>query len=146
MAARGFTEIGGVQFKLPAKWEAVLAEDEDGAAAELQSPGVTFGIVGSYDPAIAPETLVDQALTLLGEEHDSLETEKIKEKTWKAGGVGVEACFMSLDMVSYAWLRSWRVGEADDARTVFVFLQGIEPELDLGRTAFKSICKSLEAA
>ena len=140
------TEIGGIRFKLPPRWTAELAEDEDGAAAELQSPSVTFGIVGAYDPAIPPETLVDQALTLLGEEHDSLESEKLLDKTWKSGGVGVEACFMSLDMVSYAWLRSWRVGAGEEARTVFVFLQGIEPEADPSRKAFAAICKSVVAA
>lgn len=128
-----------VQFAYPVSWTREVDESDDGVAVTLQSPGVTFAIVGIYHAELDPEDLVEQAVESLREEHPSLEVEEVLGKS-KGEHVEMEAIFISLDVVSYCWLRSWRLAEA----SLLVMVQSIEPEAKTGKAIFNAICRSVE--
>ena len=100
--------LGDATFEHPADWSLETSLAEDGWSAELHSPGVSFGIVGAYGPSAVPEELIAESIDSLQEEHEGLEIEPLEDPDWHGGGSGVELVFLSLDTVSYCWVRSWR--------------------------------------
>lgn len=129
-----------VQFAYPMNWTREVDDSDEGVAVTLQSPGVTFAIVGIYPAELDPEDLVEQAVESLRDEHPSLEVEEVLGKL-KGEHVEMEAIFISLDVVSYCWLRSWRLAET----SLLVMVQSIEPEAKMGKAIFQAICRSVES-
>ena len=138
----GWFEGDCVRFAYPSNWTQETERGGDGTTVSLQSAGVTFAIVGVYDHRQTPDELLEQAIDTLREEHPALELEPLEDDE-DAGPdedrLGAELLFLSLDMLSYCWLESWRAGD----RTVLVMMQSIEPESRLGRAVFRAICRSL---
>lgn len=131
--------IGNLRFSYPSNWSCAPEESEEGVTLSLQSPGVSFALVASYSSELEPDDLIDQALETLREEHPGLEEEETYDPAWHESSL-MEVAFISLDTVSYCWMRSWRVGES----TLFVMLQSIEKEAKTARLVFQAICKSFE--
>src|SRR5262245_21007405 len=117
-------ELDGVRFIHPPGWTREVEHSEDGLLCSMQSTGVTFGIVGVYPKGADPDDLVEQALDSLRQEHPSLEADEWDESDPNDPVQTIEAVFMSLDMVSYCWIRAWEVGD----RLVLAMVQSIEPE------------------
>lgn len=124
----------------PREWEVQVEQNEEGVSAFLQSPGVSFGVVGNYSRDNDPEDLVEQILDSVREEHPGLELEpmEVDERNFPQG-VGVEGMFMTLDTVAYCWVRSWRSAD----RSVVVFLQCVERESADSEEIFHLICRSI---
>lgn len=133
-------EAGPIRFAYPSNWRSEPADSEDGLCFYLQSPGVTFGIFGVYPEEMEPEDLIEQAVETLREEHPSLEVEETFDAEWPDSSL-LEAVFMSLDTVSYCWLRSWRAEE----HTLFVLVQSIDAESKASEAIFQAICRSVTA-
>jgi len=135
-------ELDGVRFIHPPGWTREVEQSEDGVLCSMQSTGVTFAIVGIYPNGGDPDDLVEQALDSLRQEHPSLEVDDWDESDPDDPIQTLEAVFMSLDMVSYCWIRAWNVGE----RTVLAMVQSIEPESERGRLVFRALCQSMQPA
>jgi hypothetical protein len=135
-------EFDGVQFIAPPGWTREVEHSEDGVLCSMQSTGVTFAIVGIYPQGGDPDDLVEEALDSLRQEHPSLEVDDWDESDPDDPIQTLEAVFMSLDMVSYCWIRAWEVGE----RTVLTMVQSIEPEAERGRLVFRALCQSMQSA
>ena len=134
-------EIGPVQFAYPLGWQAEATPCEEGASVFLQSSGATFAIVGAYSGQQEPLDLVQQSLESLREEHPGLEAEEmLGQEEFFPDSSGVEALFFSLDVLSYCWIRSWRIGRT----SVVVLLQSTEPESHGRRLLFDAICRSVQ--
>lgn len=131
-----------VRFAYPANWTSEVDDSEEGKAITLQSQGVSFAVVGIYPDAMEPAELVDQVIESLREEHAGLEVDE-PEEDWHdmPDAIAAEALFISLDMVSYCWVRSWRVA----GQTLLVFVQSIEPESKMAQGVFNAICRSFVA-
>ena len=144
MADQGITtiELDGVRFIHPPGWAREVEHSEDGLICSLQSSGVTFALVGIYSEDDDPDDLVELALDSLRQEHPSLEVDDWDEAEIDDPVQTLEAVFMSLDTVSYCWLRAWRVGR----RTVLVMVQSVEPEAERGRLVFRALCQSMQPA
>jgi hypothetical protein len=134
-------ELDGVRFIAPPGWSREIEHSEDGVLCSMQSTGVTFAIVGIYPDGGDPDDLVEEALDSLRQEHPSLEVDDWDESDPEDPIQTLEAVFMSLDMVSYCWLRAWEVG----ARMVLVMVQSIEPEAERGRLVFRALCQSMQS-
>ena len=134
-------ELDGVQFIAPPGWTREVEHSEDGILCSMQSTGVTFAIVGIYPKGGDPDDLVEEALDSLRQEHPSLEVDDWDESDPNDPIQTLEAVFMSLDMVSYCWIRAWEVGE----RTVLAMVQSIEPEAERGRLVFRALCQSMQS-
>lgn len=134
-------ELDGVQFIAPPGWTREIEHSEDGVLCSMQSTGVTFAIVGVYPKGSDPDDLVEEALDSLRQEHPSLEVDDWDESDPNDPVQTLEAVFMSLDMVSYCWIRAWDVGE----RTVLTMVQSIEPEAERGRLVFRALCQSMQS-
>lgn len=130
-------EAGSIRFAFPADWAVEETRAEEGTSVTAQSNAVTFAIIGVYSDQLNPGDLVDQAVESLREEHRDLEVEETDETEWD-DGAAAEALFFSLDFLTYCWIRSGRIGPS----TFFVFLQTVEPELEIGRAALEAICRS----
>lgn len=136
------TYVGaGITFAYPTNWQLEEIPSTEGASISLQSPGVSFAIVGVYDADVDPTNVVEEALASLREEHPALEAEELFEDEWP-DGVTFEALFFSLDMVSYCWLHGWRLQD----HTIFVMVQSIQPESDRGMAVFRALCRSIQPA
>jgi len=133
-------ELDGVRFIHPPGWTREVEHSDDGLICSLQSTGVTFALVGVYPAGVDADELLEQALDSLREEHPSLEAEEWDESDPDDPIQTLEAVFMSLDMLSYCWLRAWEVGP----RTVLAMVQSVEPEAERGRLVFRALCQSME--
>jgi hypothetical protein len=135
-------ELDGVRFVAPPGWSREVEHSEDGVVCSMQSTGVSFALVGIYPSDRDPDDVVEQALDSLRQEHPTLEADEWDEADPDDPIQTIEAVFFSLDIVSYCWLRAWRVGE----RTVLAMVQSVEPESERGRLVFRAICQSTEPA
>ena len=135
-------ELGGVRFIHPPGWTREVEHSEEGLICSLQSTGVSFAIVGVYPVDSDPDDLLEQAIESLRLEHPGLEVDDWDEADPEDPISTLEAVFLSLDMVSYCWLRANRVG----SRTVLILVQSIEPEAERGRLVFRALCQSLGPA
>lgn len=131
-----------IRFVYPTSWTPEVEESDEGVSVVLQSPGVSFAILGVYPEEEDPADLIDQAVSSLSEEHPGLEREDVfeGEGDWR-DAAGAEITFMSIDTVSYAWLRSGRVG----GQSLLVFFQTIDPEAETTEAIFAAICRSVAA-
>lgn len=127
-----------LKFSYPANWTREVEESPDGLGVTLQSPGVSFAILGIYEETEDPQDLVEQAVDSLREEHPSLEVEEIFDEEFP-DATNVESMFISLDTVSYCWIRGWQTC----GHTLLVYLQSIERESATSREIFQAICKSV---
>jgi hypothetical protein len=135
-------ELDGVRFIHPPGWTREIELSEDGQICALQSTGVTFALVGVYPGGGDPDDMLEQALDSLRQEHPSLEVDDWDEADPEDPIQTLEAVFLSLDTVSYCWLRAWNVG----ARTVLTMVQSVEPEAERGRLIFRALCQSMQPA
>lgn len=140
MAATGMATFStrSIEFAHPANWRRSVEDVGDGAIIDLQSAGVTFALVNIFDASYSPEELVENALSVLREEHPGIEAEEQLDFE-KEDELEMECTFLSLDTVSYCWLRSWRIAD----RVVLVMVQTIEPEAKLSEPIFRAICRSI---
>lgn len=127
-----------LRFSYPASWSREVEETDDGLGITLQSPGVSFAILGIYEEDHDPDDLVEQAVDSLREEHPGLEVEEIFDEDFP-DGMFVEALFISLDTVSYCWIRGWQA----HGHSLLVYLQSVEKEADASRQVFQAICRSI---
>lgn len=132
-------ETDALRFCYPSNWTLEVDANDDGVAVTLQSPGVNFGIVGIYAETENPQDLVDQAVDSLRQEHPGLEVEDVFTGEWP-DNAAAEAVFLSLDTLSYCWLRSGRLA----GHTVLVMLQSVERESTIAQLVFDAICASVE--
>lgn len=130
-------QAGPLLFSYPANWRREVSDDDDMCSVFLQSPGVTFALVGVC-PDEDPQDMIDQAIETLREEHPGLECEDAEFEA----GPGIEAVFFSIDVLSYCWVRSWRMHDS----TIIVFMQTIEQESRGNREVFEAICRSVVEA
>lgn len=137
-------ETDSIRFAYPTNWQAESEANADGVTVTLQSQGISFAIVGVYANEYEPDDLMEQAVESLRNEHPTLEAEEDFDEEDASGeddtdAVAIEAVFYSLDMLTYCWLRSWRL----EGNSVLVMMQCIEPESKIGRAVFQAICRSL---
>lgn len=140
--ALAFFETDALRFAYPGHWQREVEESEDGCAITLQSAGVTFAIFGIYEESEEPEDLVEQVVESLREEHPGLEVDEVREDQPDVDSHSVEVLFISLDTVSYCWIRGWRAF----GHTLLLFMQSIEPESERSHAVFQAICKSVAPA
>jgi hypothetical protein len=137
MSLPGITvvELAGCQFACPADWAREVHETDEGWTVMLQSTGVSFGLVAVILEKLDGIDLMEQAVESLRDGHPGLEVEEIfdgEHEIW-------EVLFISLDMVSYAWITAREIED----HSVLIMVQSIEPESERGRTVFDAICRSL---
>jgi hypothetical protein len=135
-------ELDGLRFIAPPGWTREVEHSEEGVVCSMQSTGVSFALVGVYPSNRDPDDVVEQALDSLRQEHPTLEADEWDEADPEDPIQTIEAVFLSLDVVSYCWLRAWRVG----SRTALAMVQSVEPEAERGRLVFRAICQSMESA
>lgn len=134
-------QSGTIRFSHPSNWTREVDRNDDGVTITLQSPGVSFALVAIYPRAEEPGDLIEEAIETLREEHPSLEVEDFPSDDWE-DAAAAEVCFFSLDVVSYCWLRSGRVGDS----TLLVLLQSADPEAEQAEALFQAMCRSVSAA
>lgn len=131
-------EVGSIRFAYPANWTREVEESDEGVSISLQSPAISFALVGVFEPDRDPEFLLEQAVDSLREEHPGLELEELDGGDWD-DACGAEAVFMSIDTVSFCWIRSGRVAD----QSLLVLMQSVEPESDGSFALFEAICRSV---
>ena len=123
-------DSGRVRFLFPSNWTAEFGESEDGTSYTLQSPDVTFAVVGAFSSEQDPDELLEATIETFREEHPDLEVEEMDDP------LAVELAFFSLDALTYVWIKSWQLED----QTVLVMVQTIEPERELSYRIFEGIC------
>lgn len=136
-------ELDTVSVAYPDGWTPDVQTGGEGSSVYLQSPAVSFGIVGVYSPEEDPQGIVEQVSDSVRAEHPGLELEPMdNDEDQFPDGVAIEGMFMTLDTVAYCWIRCWRIGN----RCVLVYVQTVEPESADSEEVFHQLCESLGTA
>lgn len=128
------------QFLYPDGWELDEIRSSDGLTINLQSPFSMFAFVTVYDRLQPPAQLADQALQTMAEEYDELDSEPVKEMIAALPAVGHDVNFFSLDLTNTCWIRALEKG----GRSMLIFAQTSDLDLERGEMAFRAICASLK--
>lgn len=129
-----------LQFIYPDGWEVDETESSDGVTASVQSPASMFVFITSYGRPLAPAELADQALLTMREEYPDLDSTPTSETIAGQPAVGHDVNFFSMDLTNTCWIRAFSAG----GRTVLIFAQTNDLELQASERAFRAICASLE--
>jgi hypothetical protein len=132
--------VESVRFAHPKTWQAEVDRSEEGVSVFLQSDAVSFGVVGIYPASQEPDEIVEQILDSVRDEHPGIEVESLDFDAERYDdAVASEGLFMTLDMVAYCWVMSWRLPH----QTIVVYVQCIQPEAGECEEIFHGICQSV---
>ena len=131
-----------IRFTYPDGWEVVENSSENGVTVNLQSPGSMFLFLTLYDKEFEPEELANQALDAMREEYPELDSCPISETIADQPAIGHDVNFISLDLTNTCWIRAF----SSIQRTVLIFAQTNDMELEADEQVFQSICASLRLA
>lgn len=129
-----------LRFAYPDDWELVETPSDDGLTINLQSPGSMFVLVTMYDRQVPPQELADEALAAMREEYPDLDAFPVSQTIADRPAIGHDVDFFSLDLTNTCWIRAFASGR----RSVLVFAQTNDMELDCGKQIFRAICESME--
>ena len=124
----------------PDGWEVVETATEDGLTVNLQSPGSVFLFLTLCDNESQPEDVADQALDAMREDYPDLDSCPISEMIADQPTIGHDVNFFSLDLTNTCWIRAF----SSSRRTVLIFAQTNDMELEAGERVFRAICDSIE--
>jgi hypothetical protein len=131
-----------ISFEYPDDWDVDETRAEDGLTVSLQSPGSMFLFLTVYQTPLLPEELVERALATMREEYHELDSSPVSDSIADCPAIGCDLNFISLDLTNTCWIRAFAVGQ----RTVLIFAQTSDLELETSEPAFQAICASLELA
>ena len=129
-----------LRFAYPDDWELVETPSDDGLTISLQSPGSMFIFVTLYDRQVPPQRLADEALAAMREEYPDLDACPVSQTIADWPAIGHDVNFFSLDLTNTCWIRAFVSGR----RSVLVFAQTNDLDLDGGDQFFRAICESME--
>jgi hypothetical protein len=99
-----------------------------------------FLFVTIYDKPLPPEELVEQAVATMSEEYRDLDSSPVREFIADCPAVGRDINFFSLDLTNTCWVRAFSAGR----RTVLIFAQTSDLDLESSEPAFQELCSTLE--
>jgi hypothetical protein len=129
-----------LEFLYPESWQLDESRTEDGLTISLQSPYSMFVFVNCYENPLEVQDVADQALETMLQEYAELDSEPVQEKIGELPAVGYDVNFFSLDLTNTCWIRAFSAGQ----RTVLIFAQTSDLDLDQAEMAFRGICASLK--
>lgn len=129
-----------IEFLYPEGWSVDESRTADGLTVSLQSPYSMFVFLNYYDDAMESQELADQALETMEQEYAELDADPISESIGGLPAVGYDVNFFSLDLTNSCWIRA--ISASD--RTILIFAQTNDLDLEQGESAFRSICASLK--
>lgn len=129
----------GVAFEYPEGWQVEETPSDDGLAISLHSPDLSFAIVGLFDSFFSPDDLIETTAESIRDEHPDAEFEEIDTEGDEAAA---EMVFMTMDTVTYCWMRAWPVGDY----TVLAMVQTPDREKTGAQKVFAHLCSTLEEA
>jgi hypothetical protein len=129
-----------LRFAYPRDWELVETPSDDGLTVNLQSPGSMFLFVTLYDRQMPLEELADEALAAMREEYPDLDACRVSQTIADQPAIGHDVNFFSLDLTNTCWIRAFASGR----RSVLLFAQTDDMELQGGEQVFRAICESME--
>ncbi|MBI3463860.1 MAG: hypothetical protein HY000_12510 [Planctomycetes bacterium] len=129
-----------IRFTYPEGWDLAESASEDGLTVNLQSPGSMFLFFTLYDQELQPQAVADQALDAMLEEYPDLDACLVEETIADQPTIGHDVNFFSLDLTNTCWIRAFSSGR----RTVLIFAQTTDIELEADERTFQEICDSVE--
>ena len=129
-----------IRFRYPDGWELVESPSEEGLIVSLQSPGPMFLFLTLYDNEWQPEEVANRALDAMREDYPNLDSCPVSETIADLPTMGHDVNFFCLDLTNTCWIRAF----SSSRRTVLIFAQTNDIELEADEQVFQAICDSIE--
>ena len=136
-----FFSEDGLSFAYPDDWELQREDSEKGWTLTLQSPGSAFALIQLDRDMPDPREVVRQALETLRADYPQLEADATIESLAGELAVGHDIQFISLDMITTCWTRSFY----GLAGTLFVLCQACGIDAEDYESALHSLCASMRS-
>jgi hypothetical protein len=86
--------------------------------------------------------VADEALEAMRGEYPGLDLSPVSETIAGRPAVGFDVNFFSLDLTNTCWIRAF----SSAGRTVLIFAQTNDLELEQGERGFRAVCESIDLA